>query len=301
MQEFTATPCGTETHLLGEGVRFDEVRGELSWVSVYDGAFLRARADGPDVEVIARHDLGGQVGAVAPYEDRADGWIVARDQSLYHLGESGALDALASPEAGRPDVRLNDGAADPWGRYWVGSMALDYGPGRGSLFRFHESSGVETVLAGVTISNGLGWSADRRTLYYVDSGPATIYAFDVDRHGDVANQRAWVQLDASRDGSPDGLCLDAEGAVWVAMWGGRCVRRYAPSGELLAVVHVATAQPSCCAIGGEGATTLYVTTAREDLTEEQLAEDPLAGRMFSVDVGVPGVPLDPYRPTLAAL
>jgi sugar lactone lactonase YvrE len=297
VQEFEAVVCSTDAYLLGEGCRWDEVRGELSWVSVYDGQFLCGRAAGPEIDIIRRYDLGGHVGAFAPYVERGEGWIVARDQSLVHLRESGEVELLAEPEArNAPSVRVNDGAADPWGRYWIGSMAYDEAPGRGSLYRYDTARGVETILSGVTISNGIGWSLDRRTMYYVDSGPATVFAFDVDDAGDISNRRVFAQLDAATEGSPDGLCVDAEGGVWVALWGGWSVRRYSPGGEVIGEARVGTSQASCCAIGGAGATTLYVTTAREGYSDEQLARDPMAGRIWCVDVGVTGVPLSAFRP-----
>jgi sugar lactone lactonase YvrE len=271
----------------------------LYWVDLDAGRFFRAGADGKSIEVIRRYDLGGHVTAVAPMENRHDGWLVARDQSLFSLSESGDLVELVSPEERNAgEVRTNDGAADPWGRFWIGSMAFDEGKGRASLYSYHESVGLTTVLSGVTISNGIGWSPDRRSMYYVDSGPATIFTFDVDDGGHVTNQRVFAQLDGPNEGSPDGLCVDAEGAVWVALWGGYEVRRYAASGEVIGHVALSTAQPSCCAIGGVNATTLYITTARENMSHKNLEEQPDAGRLFCVDVGVHGLAINPYRPQL---
>ncbi|HVB70512.1 MAG TPA: SMP-30/gluconolactonase/LRE family protein [Acidimicrobiales bacterium] len=293
MREFTAEVCTTDAYFLGEGCRWDEVRQELYWVSLYDGQFFRARADGARVEIIHRYDLGGDVGAVAPCADRADGWIVAKDTSLFRLRETGELKPLVELDTG-DGVRVNDGAADPWGQFWIGTMAHDSSEGRGMLFRYDGASEVTIIKPGVSISNGLGWSPDRRTMYYVDSGPATIYAFDADGNGAVSDERVFARLDADKEGSPDGLCVDAEGAIWVALWGGRSVRRYAPSGEPIAQVAVDSPNPSSCAIGGANGTTLYVTTAREELTEEDLAREPYAGRLFCVDVGVSGLALNAF-------
>lgn len=297
MEEFLGEPCTTELYELGECCRFDEVRGELSWVDVLSGRFFRARVRGRDVEIVRTYELGGFVTALAPLEDRAEGWIVAKDQSIFKLSEDGELSELAAPEAHqRAIVRTNDGAADPWGQFWVGSMAFDAAPGRGSLYRFHETSGVKTVLRGVTISNGVGWSPDATTMYYVDSGPGTIKAFELDHFGDLGAERLFASFDVAREGTPDGLCVDRDGSLWVAMWGGYEVRRYSPSGEQQARVALPTAQPSSCAIGGPGGTTLYVTTAQEDMTSEQLAAQPDAGRLFCVDVHVEGLALGAYRP-----
>ena len=299
MREFLATPCTTDFYELGESCRWDEVRDELYWVDVYTGRFFRASADGTQVDILATHHVDGVITAVAPFERRSDGWIVGMNQSIAHLSELGEVQEMSRPEArNASEVRTNDGAADPWGRFWLGSMAHDSAEGRGSLYRYHESSGTETILDNVTVSNGIGWSPDERTMYYVDSGPGTISAFDVTDTGEIMNRRVFAQLNVEEEGAPDGLCVDAEGAIWVAVWGGYQVRRYSPSGELLARVALSTAQPSSCAIGGSNGRTLYITTAREDMSEELLENEVDAGRIFCVDVGVTGLPLATYRPSL---
>jgi sugar lactone lactonase YvrE len=301
MQEFVAQPCTTDTYYLGECCRWDDVRQELSWVNVDAGEFFRATADGPTVDIVQRYELGAFATAVAPMQDRRDGWIVARGQSIAALSETGEIVELAAPEARNVGfVRMNDGSADPWGRFWIGSMAFDYEPGRASLYRYHQSTGSQTILSDVTISNGIGWSPDERTMYYVDSAPGTISTFDVDQRGEISNPRLFARFDVATEGAPDGLCVDSEGSIWVAVWGGYEVRRYAPNGEQIGRVQVGTAQPSCCAIGGANGTTLYITTAREHLTPEQLEREPDAGRLFCVDVGVTGLAIDPYRTSLRA-
>lgn len=295
MQEYVATPCTTDVYELGEGCRWDEVRDELYWVDILTGRFFRAKVDGTQVEIVAQYSVEGFLSAVAPIDDRGRGWVVAVNQSIALLDESGSLREVARPEAHREsEVRMNDGAADPWGRFWIGSMAFDGGEGQGILYRYQESTGTETVSGGATISNGLGWSPDRSTMYYVDSGPATLSVFDVDDVGEISGRRVLVQFD-KREGDPDGLCVDADGAIWVAVWGGYQVRRYSPEGEPLAQVHLSTAQPSSCAIGGANGTTLYITTAREDMSEAMLSAEPDAGRLFCVDVGVMGLPIASYR------
>jgi sugar lactone lactonase YvrE len=299
MREFVAEPCTTELYELGESCRWDEVRGELYWVDVITGRFFRAKADGTQIDIVAQYQVDGVITAVAPYEDRSDGWIVAMNQSIAHLDESGRIQELARPEGHQPkEVRTNDGAADPWGRFWIGSMAFNAEVGRGTLYRFHESTGAETMFGDLTISNGIGWSPDARTMYFIDTGPGIISAFDVDDRGEISGQRVLARFNVEEEGGPDGLCVDAEGAIWAAVWGGYEVRRYSPSGELLARVAVSTAQPSCCAIGGANGTTLYITTAYEDLSENQIAAEHDAGRLFCVDIDVAGAPLAPYRPAL---
>ncbi len=294
MIEYVAQPCTTDLYFLGESCRWDEVRGELFWVDLDDGRFFRARANGTDVEVFATCEIEGNLGAVAPMRERRDGWIVGTNQSIAILHEDGTVRELARPEAARASiVRLNDGAVDPWGRFWVGSMAFNAAPGAGVLYRYGDDTGVETVLSDLTISNGLGWSPDRRTMYFIDSDPGVVYAFDTDE-GMISDQRTLVAFDTAREGAPDGMCVDAEGSLWIAVWGGAEVRRYSPNGEWTARVALPTNQPACCAIGGSNGTTLYITTAREGMTEDQLAGEPDAGRLFCADVGVSGLPLNSF-------
>ena len=299
MEELVASACTTDLFELGECCRWDEVRDELNWVDINAGRFFRARADGERIDVVRTYEAGGALSSFAPLENRSDGWIVSVDQSILLLNESGDLRELVQPEARRAtEVRMNDGVADPWGRFWVGSMAFDSSEGGGSLYRFHESTGADTVLDNVTVSNGLGWSPNRRTMYYVDSGPGTLYAFDVDELGEISRQRPFLQFDVATEGTPDGLYVDGEGAIWVAMWGGYEVRRYSPDAMQLARVRVPTAQPSSCTIGGVKGTTLYVTTAREHMAPDVLEREPDAGRLFSVDVHVAARPIDSYRPAV---
>jgi sugar lactone lactonase YvrE len=301
MQELVAQPCTTVAYYLGECCRWDEVRRELSWVNVDAGEFIRATADGPAVDIVRRYELGAYATAVAPMEDRRDGWIVARGQSIVALSETGELTELAEPEARNVGfVRMNDGSADPWGRFWIGSMAFDYEPARASLYRYHESTGSHIILSDVTISNGIGWSPDERRMYYIDSAPGTISTFDVDEFGEISSPKLFAQFDVPSEGAPDGLCVDSEGAIWVAVWGGYEVRRYAPTGEQIGRVQIDTAQPSGCAIGGANGTTLYVTTAQEGMASQQLEREPDAGRLFCVDVGIAGQAINPYRTSLRA-
>jgi sugar lactone lactonase YvrE len=295
MDTFVAEPCTTDRYFLGECCRFDEVRGELYWVDVHEGHFFRAIADHISIDVVRRYDLGGNVSALAPLVNRSDGWIVAMNRSLYLLSESGQMSEVAQLEEDA-DLLLNDGAADPWGSFWVGSLAANEEPGRGSVYRLNPSGEGQRMFSGATISNGIGWSLDRATMYYVDSGPGTITSYGVDSHGEISRPHPFAHFDTATEGTPDGLCIDSEGFLWVAVWGGYEVRRYAPSGELVARVSVATAQPSSCAIGGANGTTLYITTAQEDLPTSKLENEPEAGRLFAVNVGVTGRPLEPYRP-----
>lgn len=297
MQRERAEPIELGLFELGEGCRWDGDAGELWWVDVLAGDFYRARADGADLELVARTHLAGHLTCVAPVAPPGEGWIVSLTRSICHLLPDGSLRELAGPEHhNAPHVRMNDGVCDRRGRLWVGSMAYDNEPGAGSLYRFSMEDGVVTIRTGVTISNGIGWSPDGTTMYYVDSGAATIEAFEFDEEeGRVGAVRLVARLDADREGVPDGLCVDAEGALWVAIWGGGAVRRYSPDGELLGVVEMAATQPSSCAIGGADGATLYVTSARDGMSPSALAADPHAGCLFACPIGVAGLPLNRFR------
>ena len=294
MKEFVADVCSSAPDFLGECCRWDEVHSELMWVnqSSGPGQVYRAMVEGTRVTVVRRYELPGSPSAFAPLSDPDQGWIVAMDQSLVLMDREGSLREVAVPEAhhGR-DVHTNDGAADPWGRFWIGSMGNAADDGLGSLYRYDAREGLTTVMEGLTISNGIAWSPDRATMYHVDSGPGTIRAYDVDESGELSSPRVFAQFDVAREGTPDGICLDENGALWVAVWGGYEVRHYSPQAELLGRVRLDTAQPSSCALGGPDGTTLYITTAQEDMSAEQLAAQPHAGRLFCASVGVRGLPL----------
>jgi sugar lactone lactonase YvrE len=294
VREYEATVLSTDRYELGECCRWDEVREEVSWVDVPAGRFYRARA-ASDLTILHTYQVEGYVSAVAPFADRSRGWIIALNQSISHLAESGEVHELAQPEARHaPDVRMNDGACDPWGRFLVGSMAFDVAAGRGSFYRFESGGTVETLFTNVTVSNGVGWSPDARTMYYVDSGPGTIETMSVGDNGALGERKPFLRFDPAQVLTPDGLCVDEEGCLWVAFWDGGEVRRFSPRGEQLARVVLPVSRPTCCALGGETGTTLFITSAWEGLSDQQLSLQPDAGRLFSVDVGVRGLPINTF-------
>jgi sugar lactone lactonase YvrE len=217
------------------------------------------------------------------------GWIVAAGPGFARLDAGGSLTWLAEPEAGRPELRMNDGACDPRGRFWAGSMAYAETPGAGTLYRLDSDGTTTPMVPGTTISNGLGWSADGATLWFADSGEGTVDAFDFDaRSGTLSGRRTVITVDPD-DGVPDGLTVDADDHVWVAIWDGGQVRRHAPDGELVARVRVPVSRPTSCCFGGADLDTLFISTARKGLTADELRKQPEAGRLFRVDTGVRGV------------
>jgi sugar lactone lactonase YvrE len=290
-------PVSDEVAELGEGPRLDPRTGEVLWVDILAGRLHRCRLAAGHLRTNAVIDVGRHLGAVAPVEAPGAGWVVAAGQGFAHLAEDGTLTVLAEPEAGGspPRTRMNDGACDPQGRFWAGSMAYDEAPGAGSLYRLDHDGSVDTVVTGATISNGVGWSPDGTTMYYADTGAGTLDAFDFEpESGELDRRRTLVRFEGG--GVGDGLCMDDEGCLWVAIWGGAQVRRYGPDGRVLATVPMPVSQPTACCFAGHDRATLVVTSARQGLSPPALAAEPDAGRVFALDAGVTGPPAAPYRP-----
>jgi sugar lactone lactonase YvrE len=273
-----ATLVWDERALLGEGPLWDEREQCLYWVDV-DGFALHTYRPGDDGRETER--FAARISSVALREN--GGLLVAHDRSVSLL-DGGALTPLAADVS--PAGRTNDGACDPAGRYWFGTVAPEGAPGTGALYRLEPSGDVQRVVDGVDISNGIDWSLDATTMYYVDSLAHSIDAFAYDvTTGTIADRRVLASI-AQEDGVPDGLTVDVAGAIWVAIWGGSEVRRYAPDGELLERLALPVRQPSSCVFGGRDLDTLFVTSARTGIDQPA----PHDGSLFAADVGVRGRP-----------
>jgi len=281
----TADVLVRERAALGEVPRWSVALQSLLWLDI-DGGLLHVTE--PDSGRDATHDVGPGMGLVAP---RADGGVaLARRDALVVAPLDGAPERPLASIPSAPDEVMNEGACDPAGRLWAGTYAAGERPGGGRLYRLDPDGAVRTVLRSVTLSNGLGWSPDHRTMYYVDSATQAIDTFTYDvASGTIADRRPWVRI-AKEDGLPDGLAVDHDGAVWVALWGGRAVRRYAPDGRLDRVVDVPADHVTACAFGGRDGATLFITTAAGYLEPAARAAQPLAGSLFALDPGVSGPP-----------
>ena len=271
--------------LLGEGPRWDAASGRLLWVDIEGRALhLFDPASGDDRSIV----LDDRVGAAAPTETGAVLVALAGRLALLDL-EDESVRTLAEIPHG-PELRLNDGVCDPAGRFWVGSMALDYAPGLGALYRYSRDGGLDRVLDEITLSNGIGWSPDGATMYYIDSMAYRVDRFDFDvATGGIADRRPFVVIERG-GGIPDGLAVDDQGCVWVALWGRGAIRRYSPDGELEQVLAVPADNVTACCFGGDDGRSLYVTTA----SVEQRAPQPLAGCVFVAEVEVAGPPARPF-------
>jgi len=287
-----AIPTTTEQAILGEGLRWDASRGELLRVDIPVGAIFRDEvADDGSLVPVRTYRVPGSVGAIAPVEgDR--GWLLAAGRGFAALAPDGTFHVIS--EVASPESRMNDGAPDPQGRFWAGTIVER--PGDGVLYRMERDGRVDPMLDGLTISNGIGWSLDGRTMYLADSGPRVIHAFDFDGDaGTISGARILVTVPEDV-GSPDGLTVDAEGDLWVAIWGGSQVHRYSPTGELRETLAVPAVEVTSCAFAGPGLHRLYVTTATEEWTDEQRRADPNAGLVYRFETDATGRPADVFRP-----
>ncbi len=269
---------------LGEGPVWDDRSDELVRVDISGRLVHRWN---PATGAATSFATQGDVGAAVLCED--GGLVLAIECELWHVAPSGQMTLLGDVEP-RPGVRLNDCRADPRGRLWAGTLHRDRDPGKAALYRLESNGELTVVLPERTISNGIGWSPGGAAMYYIDSATQRVVAFDYDLDtGELGQERLFAEIDPV-DGLPDGLTVDADGCIWVCLFGGGRIRRYRPDGALDQEIVLPLTNPTCPAFGGADLRTLYVTTARHRLTEEQLIREPLAGALLQLDVGVTGLP-----------
>ncbi len=253
--------------------------GGLRWVDLLAGDLMSLDADG----TVHRRRVGSVLAAMRPRLN--GGAVLALERGFALEDADGTVREL--PEVwSESTIRMNDGGCDPNGRFYCGSIHYDEVEGAASLYRLDTDGSVTPVLGGVTVSNGLEWSPDGSLAYYNDTPSHCIDVFDYASDTGLTGRRTFVDLTAEQ-GMPDGLTVDAEGGVWVAMWQGSEVRRYDPAGVLSAVVGVAAHQVTACTFGGAGLDQLFITTSRRGVAE---GTEPGAGAVFAHDPGVRGLP-----------
>ena len=254
---------------LAEGPRWDAATGRLLWVDI-EGCELHVLESGEDRAI----GLDAMVGVAAPTSSGAVLVALADRLALLDLADESVRTLVRLPHG--PALRSNDGACDAAGRFWIGTMDLDETPGAGALYRF--DGRLERVLDEVTLSNGIGWTRDDTRMYYIDSPVQRVDIFDFEvASGRIDDRRPFVSIDES-EGIPDGLTVDDEGGVWVALYGGSCVHRYDESGRLDAVLEVPALNVTSCCFGGDDGRSLFVTTAAPD------------GNVYVTQPGVSGPP-----------
>jgi sugar lactone lactonase YvrE len=277
--------------VVGEGPFWHPDEEVLYWVDIMGHLVHRydpARAQDTTI------DVGQAVGAARP---RASGGLVLAVQDGFAALDpaTGRVEMLAEVEKSNADNRMNDGACDSAGRFWAGTMSFSERAGAGSLYRLETDHRVTKLLDNLTISNGIGWSPDDRLMYYIDSRTLGLDVFDFERASGAISNRRRLATTNMEGAVPDGLAVDAEGYIWVALWGGWAVHRYAPDGQLDRAISLPVSQVSACAFGGPNLQDLYITSATNNLSAEQRSREPNAGGLFRCRPGVRGLPTHSYR------
>ncbi|MFJ9668815.1 SMP-30/gluconolactonase/LRE family protein [Streptomyces sp. NPDC101219] len=263
-----------------EGPVWCEAWGGLRWLDMLAGDILSLARD----QTVARRHVDTVVAAVRPR--RGGGAVIGVERGFALEDTNGTVTVVVSLWSdGR--VRMNEGGCDPDGRFYCGSMAYDGREGAGSLYRLDPDGSTTTVLDAVTVSNGLEWSPEGDRAYYADTATGRVDVFDYGRGTGLSGRRPFAAVPEGF-GGPDGLTVDAEGGVWVALYGGSAVRRYAPDGTLDEVVELPVTKVTACAFGGPGLDRLFITTSREHL---EPGVEPEAGALFACVPGVRGVPV----------
>lgn len=275
---------------LGEGPVWDEASSQLVWVDIIACSVHRFT---PDTGADETTDVGQPVSSVATRT--APGLVLAMRDGFGVLDTgTGDLQMIAGAEAHVTGNRMNDGKCDSAGRFWAGTMAFDQAPAAGALYRLNRDHSVETMIQDVSISNGLCWSTDDRSMYYIDSPTQGVDVFDFDlASGGLSNRRRVIDI-PKEAGLPDGMTIDEQGFLWVALYGGGVVRRYSPEGELDRTVKLPAAQITSCTFGGSDFGDLYITSATQELSEPSLDAQPHAGALFVCRPGPTGLPANRY-------
>jgi sugar lactone lactonase YvrE len=268
---------------LGEGPFWDSKKEELYFVDISNKQVLIFAPSSSSVEAIT---FDQEIGAVLL--DQNSELIVAARDGLYAATRDGDLKTLLAPiDFGDSSIRCNDAKCDANGRIWVGTMAFDFKQGAASLYSF-DSENLKEVLSDLTIANGLGWSPDQKTMYFIDSLTSRVDSFDFDlTSGELSNRQPFVTF-SDPGVIPDGMTTDEDGGIWVALFGGSAVRRFDSSGKLTHTVSVPATQVTSCCFGGPDMSELFITTAQYGMDADTLSRDPLAGSLFRVKTSFKG-------------
>jgi sugar lactone lactonase YvrE len=270
---------------VGEGPVWDSKRGVLVWVDIYRGeVHLFDPASGGDLAIAVHQPVGAAATTAS-----GDLILALRDGFARLDPASSRIEMLAEVESERPESLMNDGKCDRSGRFLAGTTTLSEDIGGGTLYRLNPDATVDRVLEQVTLSNGLDWSPDGRTMYFIDSRLQRIDAMHYDEDGAVGDRTTLVEIPTAT-GMPDGLTVDAAGYIWVALWGGSAVHRFTPEGVHDAVVELPVSYVTSCAFGGSDLGDLYITTSSWEFDESRFATEPHAGSVFVTRPGVPGLP-----------
>jgi len=282
IRRLTPDPLGQKRAKLGEGPVWDVAESRLVWVDIPNREILTTD---PSSGQTASVSTPSEVGAVALTD--SGGYVAALEDGLY-IGDGAVQWQLVAPiEATDVTTRMNDGKCDPGGAYVGGTIAQASQRGKASLYRIDHTGATEVLLRGISISNGLDWTHDGNTMYYIDTPTRTVMAYSYDPSTALGQPTPAVEI-PTEQGLPDGMTLDSAGCLWVGLWGGHAVHRYTPEGRLDTIIDLPVTNVTSCVFGGHGLDTLFITTASPGQDDNEQPAEPLAGALFALSVGVSG-------------
>jgi sugar lactone lactonase YvrE len=268
--------------VIGEGAYWDWRNQEFLMVDILGGRVIRFSPSG---DLVKEFQLGNHVGAVIGIQDSKD-YLLVEQHGLSIMKPTGARESLISLIT-NPELRFNDAKADPTGRLWAGTMSYSESKGEGALYSYQFGGLMHQMISDVSVSNGMDWTSDGKTMYFIDSPTRQIAVYNINL--DTAEIELRNQIPIPVAGNPDGMTLDAEDNLWVALWGGSCVIQLTPQGELIRKVNLPVSKVASCAFGGDDLSTLYITTASWKVDED------LAGSVFAVATNTQGKPANLFK------
>jgi sugar lactone lactonase YvrE len=279
--------------LLGEGPVWDAKEKLICWVDILNGVIHQYAPKEKKYRITEIHQMIGSFAVCT------DGNFIAALQNGFAFidRKTGEIKMIADPESHLPNNRFNEGKCDPAGRFWAGTMALSEKPGAGNVYTMHDDLTIAKKIEEVSISNGMAWSADHKTFYYIDTPALEIVAYDYDKAtGNISSKRRIILIE-KEDGFPDGMTIDKEGMLWIAHWDGWQVTRWDPAnGKKLFTIKLPVAKVTSCTFGGDGFEDLYILSAKVGLSENELKQQPLAGSLFVLrNSGFKGVPAVQFK------
>ena len=284
--------CETKSEL-GEGPVWDAPRGLICWVDILNGLIHEWSPEKGSCHTLK---VGQMIGAMAVCTN--GNYVAAMKEGFGFIDRrTEKISMIADPEKNLPNNRFNDGKCDPSGRFWAGTMPLSEDMDTGSLYVLNSDRSVERREERITISNGLAWSLNKKSFYYIDTPTMKVVCYDFDNGtGNIGHKRTVITIPREA-GFPDGMTIDNEGMLWIAHWGGWQITRWDPAtGKQLAAFKLPVSNVTSCTFGGETMGDLYITSARKGLNEAELGKQPLAGSLFVIkNCGYKGIPANEFR------
>lgn len=284
--------CETKSEL-GEGPIWDARRRLICWVDIING---RIHEWSPEKDSHQTIDVGQMIGAMAVCTD--GNYVAALKNGFGFINrKTGEVDLIADPEEHLPENRFNDGKCDPFGRFWAGTLPLSEDTDTGALYVLNTDRSVAKKEDKITISNGLAWSLNNKSFYFIDTPTLRVVRYDYDLGtGSIGNKGTVIDI-PKEAGFPDGMTIDNEGMLWIAHWGGWQLTRWDPAtGKQLTAFKLPVSNVTSCTFGGDTLEDLYITSARKGLNDTELREQPLAGSLFVIkNCGYKGIPAYEYQ------